>query len=147
MARVLISGGAGFIGRSLTRQALSAGHHIRIIDSLSPQVHGPEPAFEPPAGTEFVHGDVTERTDWRRALDGIDTVVHLAAETGTGQSMYEVDRYYRVNVQGTAALFDILANEPNSVANLVLASSRSVYGEGAYICRNCDPSGMRCFPA
>ncbi|WP_223276691.1 NAD-dependent epimerase/dehydratase family protein [Sphingomonas daechungensis] len=94
----------------------------------------------------FIRGDITARTELEAALDGIDTVVHLAAETGTGQSMYEIDRYYRVNVQGTALLFDILANRPHSVANVVLASSRSVYGEGAYLCRTCAPEGVRRFP-
>ena len=81
---------------------------------------------------DFISGDVTVRGDLERALENIDTIVHLAAETGTGQSMYEIERYYRVNVQGTALLFDILANTSRKVANVVLASSRSVYGEGAY---------------
>ena len=89
----------------------------------------------------------TVRSDLELALEGVDTVVHLAAETGTGQSMYEIDKYYRVNVQGTAILLDILANQPNDVDNLVLASSRSVYGEGAYICTACVASGQRCYPA
>ena len=146
MSNVLITGGAGFIGTHVVRQALGAGHRVRILDNLSPQVHGGEP-FEAAPGAEFIRGDVTVRADWEQALDGIDTVVHLAAETGTGQSMYEIELYYRVNVQGTALLFDILANQPHSVRNVVLASSRSVYGEGAYLCRNCEPSGRRVYPA
>jgi dTDP-L-rhamnose 4-epimerase len=146
MKRLLITGGAGFIGTHLARHAIVAGHSVRILDNLSPQVHGDDAHFEPPPGVEFILGDVTVRDDWQKALEGIDTVVHLAAETGTGQSMYEIERYYRVNVQGTALLFDILANHAHSVANLVLASSRSVYGEGAYVCRACDPSGRRCYP-
>jgi dTDP-L-rhamnose 4-epimerase len=146
MKNILITGGAGFIGTHLTRHALDAGHHITILDNLSPQIHGPDPHFDAPAGAEFVRGDVTVRGDWESALTDIDTVVHLAAETGTGQSMYEIERYYRVNVQGTALLFDILANSAHSVASVVLASSRSVYGEGAYFCRTCNPSGQRCFP-
>ena len=146
MSTMLVTGGAGFIGTHFTRRALSAGHRVRILDNLSPQVHGAETAFEPPPGAEFVRGDVTVREDWEASLQGIDCVVHLAAETGTGQSMYEVERYYRVNVQGTALLFDVLANGAHSVRNIVLASSRSVYGEGAYVCRECSPEGRRCFP-
>lgn len=144
---VLITGGAGFIGTHLTRLAGTAGHRVRILDNLSQQIHGREPSFRPPSGVEFVQGDVTVRDDLEAALAGVSTVVHLAAETGTGQSMYEIDRYYRVNVQATALLLDILANRAHAVRNLVLASSRSVYGEGAYICRHCDPLGKRCYPA
>lgn len=143
---ILITGGAGFIGTHLARIALSAGHAVRIFDNLSVQIHGNEPRFSPLPGTEFVRGDIVNRAEVEAALDGIDTIVHLAAETGTGQSMYEIDRYYRVNVQGTALLFDILANSEHSVRNIVLSSSRSVYGEGAYLCRTCAPEGQRCFP-
>lgn len=143
---ILITGGAGFIGLHLTRVALAAGHSVRILDNLSPQIHGENANFVPPVGAEFRRGDVTVRGDLESALDGIDTVVHLAAETGTGQSMYEIDRYYRVNVQGTAILLDILANKTTQVCNIILSSSRSVYGEGAYVCRSCAPEGRRCYP-
>ena len=146
-ALTLITGGAGFIGTHLTTRALEAGRGVRILDNLSEQIHGRDAAFEPRPGVEFVRGDVTERADLECSLAGVDTVVHLAAETGTGQSMYEIDRYYRVNVQGTALLFDILANSTHSVRNVVLASSRSVYGEGAYLCYACDPAGARRFPS
>ena len=144
---VLVTGGAGFIGTHLARMALDAGHRVRILDNLSPQVHGGDANFEPPAGAQFIHGDVTVRADLEGAIGGVDTIVHLAAETGTGQSMYEIDRYYRVNVQGTALLFDILANRAHGIGNIVLGSSRSVYGEGAYLCHECDPAGARRFPA
>jgi dTDP-L-rhamnose 4-epimerase len=146
MHPILITGGAGFIGGHLTRKALAAGHFVRILDNLSPQIHGEDAQFEPPAGAEFHKGDVTVRADLEAALAGIDTVVHLAAETGTGQSMYEIDRYYRVNVQGTALLLDILANAPHGVGNIILSSSRSVYGEGAFACTACSPEGRRCYP-
>ena len=146
MAKILITGGAGFIGGHLTRLSLEAAHELRLLDNLSPQIHGADPTFDPPEGVEFIRGDVSSRSDLEQAIDGIDTIVHLAAETGTGQSMYEIDRYYRVNVQGTALLLDVLANQPHSVRNIVLASSRSVYGEGAYLCRTCEPGGRRCFP-
>jgi dTDP-L-rhamnose 4-epimerase len=147
MKHVLITGGAGFIGRHLTRLSLAAGHRVTILDNLSPQIHGSDAHFESPETVRFHRGDVTVREDVESVLPGIDTIVHLAAETGTGQSMYEIDHYYRVNVQGTALLLDILANRAHGVSNLVLASSRSVYGEGAYLCRSCDPAGRRCFPA
>lgn len=146
MKPILVTGGAGFIGTHFTRRALEAGYRLRILDNLSPQIHGADEDFEPPPSVEFVRGDVTVRQDWERALDGVGTVVHLAAETGTGQSMYEIDRYYRVNVQGTALLFDVLANRGQRIDNVVLASSRSVYGEGAYICSGCATEGRRCFP-
>ena len=146
MAFILITGGAGFIGTHVTRLALEAGHRVRLLDNLSPQIHHGG-RFVPPTGAEFQRGDVRSREDLERALDGVDTVLHLAAETGTGQSMYEIDRYYQVNVQGTALIFDILANREHTVSNFVLASSRSVYGEGAYICYHCDPDGARRFPA
>jgi dTDP-L-rhamnose 4-epimerase len=146
MSSILITGGAGFIGTRLAELALARGHQVRILDSLSPQVHGAEPRYSPPDGAQFRRGDVTIREDLEQAAVGIDTIVHLAAETGTGQSMYEIDRYYRVNVQGTALLFDVLANQQHSVTNLVLGSSRSVYGEGAYLCRSCDPAGARRYP-
>ena len=147
MARLLITGGAGFIGTHLTRLALAGGHDVRVLDNLSEQIHGEEAEFTPPSGVEFIRGDVTSRSDLVQAIEGVDTIVHLAAETGTGQSMYEIDRYYRVNVQGTALLFDILANSDHSIQNVVLASSRSVYGEGAYLCYSCDPAGARRFPS
>lgn len=146
-SNILITGGAGFIGTHLSRLASATGMRLRIFDNLSSQVHGDNASFEPSPLAEFIRGDIADRTQLEPALEGIDTVVHLAAETGTGQSMYEIERYYRTNVQGTALLFDILANKPNKVRNVVLASSRSVYGEGAYVCRNCDPAGKRVYPS
>jgi dTDP-L-rhamnose 4-epimerase len=143
---ILITGGAGFIGTHLVRMALEAGHAVRVFDNLSPQIHGRTLDYRPPDGAQFLRGDVVCREDLETALKGIDAVVHLAAETGTGQSMYEIERYYRVNVQGTAVLFDILANGPHQVGAVVLGSSRSVYGEGAYSCGSCRPEGLRCYP-
>ncbi len=146
MRKLLITGGAGFIGTRLSTLALERGHKVRILDNLSPQVHGDHPDYQPPSGAEFVDGDIGARSDVERALSGVDTVVHLAAETGTGQSMYEIDRYYRVNVQGTALLLDVLANREHQVGNVILGSSRSVYGEGAYLCRGCEAAGALRFP-
>ena len=134
---ILVAGGAGFIGRRLTSRLQSAGHRVRWLDNLDPQVHGAEAARDPdycsPAN-EMVRGDVRVRDDWQTALDEIDAVIHLAAQTGTAQSMYRLADYTDVNVGGTALLWDILANEKTRVKQVVIASSRAVYGEGAYRC-------------
>ena len=138
---ILISGGAGFIGRKLTGTLLARGLEVRILDNLSPQIHGDDaraPDWTREKGVDFVHGSVTDRDAWLRALDGVTAVAHLAAETGTGQSMYEIARYNEVNTQGTALLLDILAQAPgHGVGRIVLTSSRSVYGEGRYRCGGC----------
>lgn len=135
---VLITGGAGFIGTRLARRFVEAGHTVTVLDSLIPQVHGDDPRTTSPLLRSLdgvavvIEGTVTSPTDLRTALAGAEIVVHLAAETGTGQSMYEIDRYVEANVGGTAKLLDILTNEKHSVRRLVVASSRSIYGEGAY---------------
>lgn len=148
MSIVLISGGAGFIGSHLTTTLRKLGLGVRILDSLSPQIHGAVPMglnWLNDDGIEFHRGTVTRREDIARALDGVEHVVHLAAETGTGQSMYEIGRYNEVNSQGTALLLDVLANASvHKVKRLVLASSRSVYGEGAYVCQECSPNERVC---
>lgn len=135
---VLITGGAGFIGSRLARRFVDAGCSVTVLDALIAQVHGDDPQATSPllrslqGVAEVRHGSVASTDDLRAALRGATIVVHLAAETGTGQSMYEIDRYVDTNVGGTAKLLDLLANEPNDVRRLVVASSRSVYGEGAY---------------
>lgn len=136
--RVLITGGAGFIGSALALRLSSDGYEVRILDSLSEQIHGVDPkqtsaSFVRAAScAEIRRGSVTCREDLNSALIGVDAVVHLAAETGTGQSMYEVQRYADVNVGGTALLLDLLGRERRQVTRLVVASSRAVYGEGKY---------------
>ena len=134
---VLVTGGAGFIGQRLARALLGQGARVRVLDSFSPQIHTTEalPA-DLAAHVELIKADVRDRDAMRRALTGVDIVVHLAAETGTGQSMYEIERYFSVNVQGTATMLDLLQNDDcgKSVARVVVASSRAVYGEGAYQC-------------
>lgn len=137
--RVLITGGAGFIGSALSLRLLDRGHRVTVLDSLSPQIHGDQPSesslLKAILGkVDFLRGDVTSREDLLAALPGVDTVVHLAAETGTGQSMYAIRRYADVNVGGTALLLDLIANERFAVRRLVVASSRAVYGEGKYQC-------------
>jgi dTDP-L-rhamnose 4-epimerase len=129
--KVLITGGAGFIGRHLTDALLRRGDKVRILDSLIEQVH---PTRQRPAelaaDAELIVGDVRDESAVRKALKGIDKVVHLAAEVGVGQSMYAVDRYTSVNDYGTAVLFQQLIDNP--VQRVVVASSMSVYGEGLY---------------
>lgn len=135
--KVLITGGAGFIGTHLARHLLRVGCEVSVLDSFSPQVHGKVRDLPPDLA-----GDVTlHRTDIRNsdllqhALRGQNVVVHLAAETGTGQSMYEVNRYEAVNIGGTANLMHLLVNDSSrTVSKLIVASSRAVYGEGRYHC-------------
>lgn len=135
---VLITGGAGFIGSRLARRLSSEGHRVTVLDSLIAQVHGDDPDTTSPllrsldGVATVIRGSVTSSEDLARALPGVTAVVHLAAETGTGQSMYEIDRYVEVNTGGTAKLLDLLANTGHSVRRIVIASSRSIYGEGAY---------------
>jgi dTDP-L-rhamnose 4-epimerase len=134
---VLVTGGAGFIGQRISRELLGQGAKVRILDNFSPQIHVTEVLPDDLAGhVEVINADVRDRDALKRALLGVDTVVHLAAETGTGQSMYEIERYFSVNVQGTATLLDLLQNDDcgKSLRSIVVASSRAVYGEGAYQC-------------
>ncbi|MEB2351346.1 MAG: NAD-dependent epimerase/dehydratase family protein [Burkholderiaceae bacterium] len=139
MKRVLISGGAGFIGSHLAIRMLQKGWQVRVLDNLSEQIHGSDPSSTSPlfasilGKVEFMHGSVTSRDDWARALADQDVVVHLAAETGTGQSMYLIEKYVDVNVRGTSIMLDILANVASTVRKVVVASSRAIYGEGKYL--------------
>ncbi|HWE14652.1 MAG TPA: NAD-dependent epimerase/dehydratase family protein [Solirubrobacteraceae bacterium] len=129
--RVLITGGAGFIGSHLARGLLAEGSEVRVLDDLNPQVH---PAGERPAcldpGAELIVDDVRDRDAVRRALADIDVVVHLAARVGVGQSMYEMAEYTSVNGVGTATVLEAIAEHP--VRKLLVASSMSIYGEGLY---------------
>jgi len=142
----LVTGGAGFIGSCLARRLLAEGHEVTILDNFSPQVHGESHALPTDLASRvrLVTGDVRDADVFEYALADQDVVVHLAAETGTGQSMYEVVRYEDVNMHGIAVLFDILANgRAKSVKKVVTASSRAIYGEGAYEC----PTHGRVFPS
>jgi dTDP-L-rhamnose 4-epimerase len=130
--RVLITGGAGFIGSHLADELLRQGHRVRALDCLSPQVHGSDPRrpdyLDPEV--ELVVGDVRDRATLRSALRDVDAVVHLAAKVGVGQSMYQIVDYTSVNNEGTATLLEALIDRP--VQRLVVASSMSIYGEGLY---------------
>jgi dTDP-L-rhamnose 4-epimerase len=147
---VLITGGAGFIGSHLARKLLENGFNLRILDPLTPQIHGVLPnglGWIVDSRINFIRGSVTDRSILMGAVEGVDYIVHLAAETGTGQSMYKIATYNQINSQGTAELLDILANRSDlTVKRIVLASSRSIYGEGAYKCVGCGEETGRIFP-
>jgi dTDP-L-rhamnose 4-epimerase len=149
MNKILITGGAGFIGSHLARHLRKSNLKLRILDPLAPQIHGNVPRhldWLEDQEIEFIRGSVNDKKLLESALAGVTHIVHLAAETGTGQSMYELSRYNEVNSQGTALLLDYLVNHSHKVQRLVLASSRSVYGEGAYICPSCGGAHERVYP-
>jgi dTDP-L-rhamnose 4-epimerase len=131
---VLVTGGAGFIGSHMVDLLIEKGYKVRVFDNLEPQVHGqrttPPDYFNKEA--EFVYGDVRDRDALRKALEGIDAVIHDAAMVGVGQSQYEIFRYTDVNTTGTANLLDLIVNECRHVERVLVASSMSIYGEGAY---------------
>ena len=128
---ILITGGAGFIGRAVCRELLGRGHQVRVIDSLIEQVHGDRERPEDlPSDVDLIRADVRNGDAVAKAVKGVDSVIHLAAEVGVGQSMYAVERYTSVNDVGTAVLFEKLIDQP--VRRVVTASSMSIYGEGLY---------------
>jgi dTDP-L-rhamnose 4-epimerase len=131
--RVLVTGGAGFIGSHLADRLLAAGHSVRALDNLDPQVHpaGERPGYLDPA-VELVAGDIRDRSAVGRALEGVEVVAHLAAAVGVGQSMYEVERYTSINALGTAVLLEEVLERRDSIQRLLVASSMSIYGEGQY---------------
>ena len=140
MKNILITGGAGFIGSNLALELIKKNYRVTILDNLSKQIHGVNPEKDSPLymsikdKVTFRNGTVTSKEDWIESLKDQDAVIHLAAETGTGQSMYEIERYCDVNVNGTALLLDILANKKHKIKKLIIASSRAIYGEGKYEC-------------
>jgi len=138
--KILITGGAGFIGSHLTEHLIEKGYQVKLYDNLNPQVHGPNaelPEYLRRNNIEFVKGDIANKVILEKAIKGINVIIHLAAETGVGQSMYEVEKYTKTNIQGTAMLLEILANGKYQVEKIILASSRAVYGEGKYECDRC----------
>lgn len=138
MKNILITGGAGFIGSNLALELISKGNKVTVLDNLSTQIHGENPELNSflflkiKDKVKFIKGTVTSREDWIEALNGQDIIVHFAAETGTGQSMYEIQKYTDVNIGGTAIMLDLLANTKHNVKKVIIASSRSIYGEGRY---------------
>jgi dTDP-L-rhamnose 4-epimerase len=139
MKNILITGGAGFIGSNLAIDLIKRGYSVTVLDNLSEQIHGKDIdnsyLYKSIKGKViFIRGDVTNREDWNKSLVGQDAVIHLAAETGTGQSMYQIYKYSNVNIGGTALLMDILANSQHTIKRILVASSRAIYGEGRYSC-------------
>src|SRR4051794_10910747 len=134
--RVLVTGGAGFIGSYVVDQLLDAGNYVRVLDSLVPQVHGADrqrPSYLA-RDAELIEGDVRDPQAVRRALAGVDVVYHFAARVGVGQSMYELAEYTSVNNLGTAVLLEAITERPidRPIERLIVASSMSLYGEGLY---------------
>ena len=142
MKNILITGGAGFIGSQLALKLLSFGYSVTVLDKLSKQIHGENPESESPLynlikdKVNFIKGSVNVKSDWLKAIKNQDLVVHLAAETGTGQSMYDINKYVDININGTALMWDILTNTKHKVKKVVVASSRAIYGEGKYFCES-----------
>jgi len=136
MKNVLITGGAGFIGFNLTKKLIDYGYKVTILDNLSKKIHSSNNRYNKlKVITRFIIGDVCSRSDWEKAISNQDVIIHLAAETGTGQSMYDIHNYTNVNMGATALMLDVLTNSKNSVKKIILSSSRAVYGEGMYKCK------------
>ncbi len=141
--QILITGGAGFVGSHLADGLLAAGHKVRVLDDLTPQVHpaGPPDYLSP--DVELIQGDVRDPNRLRDVLSDVDVIFHFAATVGVGQSMYEISRYMSVNTQGTAELLQTLLDNKLKPQKLIVASSMSIYGEGRYLCSEC---GKENFP-
>jgi dTDP-L-rhamnose 4-epimerase len=136
---ILVTGGAGFIGSHLVDALVERGHRVRVLDSFVEQVHQSGDSHLP-AEVEVIRGDVRDRPVVDAALEDIEVVFHLAAEVGVGQSMYEIERYVGANARGTATLLEALIQKRHRVRKLIVASSMSIYGEGAYHCIECGPA-------
>lgn len=139
MKKILITGGAGFIGNAIVEK-LYDKYKIVVLDNLSPQIHGNDYKqsflYQNIVNKSTLYkGDICNREDVSKALENVDYIIHLAAETGTGQSMYEINKYTSVNIMGTSNLLDVILKEKRLVKKIILASSRSVYGEGMYYCQ------------
>jgi dTDP-L-rhamnose 4-epimerase len=135
--QILITGGAGFVGSHLADLLLREGHVVRVLDNLTPQVHGGQIPSYLSGEVELVVGDVRDPDVVRGALSRVDVVFHFAAVVGVGQSMYEISRYMSTNAQGTAELLQAILDLKLALEKIVVASSMSIYGEGSYTCSLC----------
>lgn len=147
MKRILITGGAGFIGTEIIEQLHTTGEwDITVLDSMTKQIHGEnwKESYlynKIKDKCNFIYGDVRDLSIMQQAIEGQEYIIHLAAETGTGQSMYQINQYNEVNIMGTSNLLQAIstAGEKSKVKKIILSSSRSVYGEGKYVCPKCGP--------
>lgn len=137
---ILITGGAGFIGSHLSKKLFAQGHKITILDNLLEKIHGRDKNSSLLNSiinkVNFVYGDVRDAKLLKKIIKDQEVVVHLAAETGTGQSMYEIQKYSDNNINGTACLLEVLVNQKHAINKVILSSSRAVYGEGKYNCKD-----------
>ncbi|MFH0732494.1 MAG: NAD-dependent epimerase/dehydratase family protein [Candidatus Omnitrophota bacterium] len=138
--KILVTGGAGFIGSHLVDELVNQGHSVKIYDNLQPQVHGVArlaPGYLN-RDAEFINADILDRDAFKKAIKGVDILFHQAALVGVGQSMYEIARYTQGNSLGAATMLDVLANEKHNIKKMIVASSMSIYGEGKYNCKKCS---------
>ena len=135
--RVLVTGGAGFIGSFTVDLLIERGYDVIILDILEPQVHqGKAPEYLNEKA-KFIEGDIRDKELLTQSVKEVDAVMHLAASVGVGQSMYQIEKYVDYNTRGIATLLDVLVNKENDVKKLIVASSMSIYGEGKYYCEKC----------
>jgi dTDP-L-rhamnose 4-epimerase len=147
--KIIVIGGAGFMGSHTTDLLVENGYHVTILDNFEPQVHGIERELPDHISKNAIltYGDVLDRELLKKTIREVDAIIHLAAIVGVGQSMYQIERYMDVNTKGTANLLDVLVNSENSVKKLVVASSMSIYGEGKYYCKNAPPASTQDYAA
>jgi dTDP-L-rhamnose 4-epimerase len=139
--KILVTGGAGFVGVHLCRELIRRGFNVRVLDNLDPQVHGRKarPPRALPKAVEWMRGDVTRPADVERAVNGVDAIFHLAAAVGVGQSMYQVRHYVNTNSMGGATVLEAVVRHRRQLRKVIVASSMSIYGEGLYQCPRCGP--------
>ena len=136
--KVLVTGGAGFIGSHTVDLLVKNGYGVTVLDNLEPQVHHNKRPSYLNDSVEFVSGDITDKRTWQKVLADVDTVIHLAAMVGVGQSMYQPVRYLSANTIGTANMYEVILENPKLkkvIQKIIVASSKSIYGEGAYKCK------------
>jgi dTDP-L-rhamnose 4-epimerase len=137
MRKILVTGGAGFIGSHLVDKLIKKRYRVTVFDNLEPQVHPDGLPEYYNLKARFIRGDVRKRKELKEVVADADVVIHLAAAVGVGQSQYQIAKYVETNIQGTANLLDVLVNEKHRVKKLIVASSMSIYGEGLYECKKC----------
>lgn len=135
--KILVTGGCGFVGSHLVDRLVCDGHKVRVLDILEPQVHGNKKPAYLNKDAEYLYADIRDRDKLKKAIRDVEFIFHEASQVGVGQSMYEIEKYVAHNSYGTAVLLDLLVNTKNKVKKIVVASSMSIYGEGAYQCGSC----------